>query len=99
MIFTGPLPYFNQILGALAHSLRTKALKDLPFFGNVLNRQAETWLALFVIPRPQTAGAGNHFPPMTPNAVEAYNQLAAGWKAGGLLCSNTEGTVLYEARD
>jgi len=36
--------------------------------------------------------------PLTPIAVEAYNQLAARKKAGEPLCTNSEGAVLYEAR-
>lgn len=36
--------------------------------------------------------------PLTPIAVQAYNQLAAKKKTGEPLCTNTEGAVLYEAR-
>jgi len=36
--------------------------------------------------------------PMSPIAVDAYNSLAAGKKAGESLCTNRQGEVLYEAR-
>ena len=97
---------------ALTSAIRSRSPKYLPVYllamhsGMRLSEQLRAQVGdytsttgmLMIRQKKVRSAPATRYVPLTPIAVQAYNQLAAKKKTGEPLCTNTEGAVLYEAR-